>query len=450
MKRWNKIALTMVVALAAAAGVQGQGEGMDIEAIHSPESLKRCLEAGLVANYDLQIVRVKEQQATNSAHILNSGYLPTLDLDGSYELDNSNDKYAPRSSQSYRSKQSDLTTDLGVSLDWTIFDGLDVRTSYERLQELESQSKVETRIAIEDYIASLTAEYYNYIKQQNTLRILNMAVDLSKERLRIVRARYTVGSYSRLDLQQARVDFNVDSADYIKQRELVKSSQIALNELMAAKNVNAAVNIPDTVINLDAVLTYKDLLYRAEANNSELLYAEHDTNIAKMDLKRVLSRNYPYLGLYTDYGYTHNNLGAGNNRYTGKLGLQVGVSMSFTLFDTQRHSQRQNARLDVTAAELQWKSAELQLHSQLSDLWQAYVNNMGLLHLERNSLGAAKENYEIAMERYMIGDLSGIEMREAQISLLDAQDRIIQATYNTKLCEISLMQISGQVTRYLE
>ena len=42
------------------------------------------------------------------------------------------------------------------------------------------------------------------------------------------------------------------------------------------------------------------------------------------------------------------------------------------------------------------------------------------------------------------------EMREAQKSLLDAEERILSAEYDTKLCEISLLQISGKVARYME
>ena len=49
-----------------------------------------------------------------------------------------------------------------------------------------------------------------------------------------------------------------------------------------------------------------------------------------------------------------------------------------------------------------------------------------------------------------MGDLSGIEMREAQKSLLDAEERILSAEYNTKVCEISLLQLSGRITKYLE
>ncbi|MBR2005739.1 MAG: glycosyltransferase [Thermoguttaceae bacterium] len=90
------------------------------------------------------------------------------------------------------------------------------------------------------------------------------------------------------------------------------------------------------------------------------------------------------------------------------------------------------------------------LKADLSNLWQAYQNNIEMLKLERENLIAAVENHEIASERYMLGNLSGIEMREAQKSLLDAEERILSAEYDTKMCEISLLQLSGKITKYLE
>mgnify|MGYP003461440044 FL=1 len=73
-----------------------------------------------------------------------------------------------------------------------------------------------------------------------------------------------------------------------------------------------------------------------------------------------------------------------------------------------------------------------------------------MLKLERENLTAAIENHEIASERYMLGNLSGIEMREAQKSLLDAEERILAAEYDTKICEISLLQLRGRIFEYLK
>lgn len=93
---------------------------------------------------------------------------------------------------------------------------------------------------------------------------------------------------------------------------------------------------------------------------------------------------------------------------------------------------------------------EQSLMADLATFWQAYRNNLEVIRLEEENLTAARENYRIAMERYRQGELPGIEMREAQKSLLDAEERILTAQYNTKLCEISLQQISGNVTVYLQ
>ena len=103
-----------------------------------------------------------------------------------------------------------------------------------KLKELETPGETNTRIAIEDLIANIAAEYYNYV--QHTIRLKNFryAVSLSKERLRIVEERYHIGNFSRLDYQQAKVDFNADSAQYMKQQELLHTSRIQLNELMAS------------------------------------------------------------------------------------------------------------------------------------------------------------------------------------------------------------------------
>ena len=60
----------------------------------------------------------------------------------------------------------------------------------------------------------------------------------------------------------------------------------------------------------------------------------------------------------------------------------------------------------------------------------------------------AQSNFEVAMERYRLRELSGIELREAQVSLLTAEERLLTTEYNIKLCEISLLQLSGRLPEY--
>ena len=415
-------------------------------------TLKSCLEIGLEKNYSLRIVRNEEQISKNNATIANAGYLPTLDLSAGFS-GNVNDTETETRSTGEKAKTTgvfDKTLNAGLNLNWTLFDGFKIQANYARLKELEQQGETLTRIAIEDFIANLTAEYYNYIQQQIRLKNFHYAMSLSKERLRIVEERYIVGNFSRLDLQQARVDYNADRAQYMKQQESVKTSLIRLNELMANEDMTESVTVNDSIIDLNTLLTFDELWQSTLKSNASLLKSEQNKKLASLEMKAVTSRNYPYLKLNAGYGYTLNKYEISSTSRRDNLGFNFGVTMGFNLFDGNRRREIKNARIAIENANLQQDDMRQSLRADLSNLWQAYQNNLEMLKLERENLIAAVENHEIASERYMLGNLSGIEMREAQKSLLDAEERILASEYDTKMCEISLLQLSGKITQYLE
>ena len=394
---------------AAASGAYAESE---------PLTLRRCLEIGLERNYDVRIVRNDERISDNNATAANAGMLPTADLSAGYTgtWDNTRSTTLRDGGETSETNVYDQTASVGVSVNWTLFDGFRIRTNYRRLKELQEMGALQTRITIEDFMASLTAEYYNYIQQTLRLQNFRYAVALSRERLRITEERFRVG----------------------------------INELLANENLNRQIAIQDSAIRVNAALDWDRLLERTLATNASLLLAGHDTSVAELDLKIIQARNYPYVNLSTGYGYSYNHYGTGTNRSRGTLGLNAGVSVGFTLFDGNRRREQRNARISIENAELTRQQLEQSLRADLSNFWQAYRNNLEVIVLEKENLVAARENYEIAMERYRLGDLPGIEMREAQKSLLDAEERILTAQYNTKLCEISLQQISGNVMIYLE
>lgn len=424
----------------------------DAKAQPQVRTLKDCLEEGLQNNYSLSIIHNEEQISKNNATLGNAGYLPTLDFSAGYKgnLDNIETKSRATGEITSNNGVYDQTVNVGLNLNWTIFDGFNISTTYQQLKILERQGETNTRIAIEDFIATLTSEYYNFIQQKIRLENFRYAMSLSKERLRIAEISHLVGKFSGLDYQQAKVDFNADSAQYIKQQELLRSSCIQLNELMANKNVDQFIVIKDSTINIDSSLQFEELWKSTLTTNASLLRADQNTTLSQLDYKKINSRNYPYLKLNTGYGYTFNKYDINANTRRGDLGFNAGVSVGFNIFDGNRRREKRNASLAIKNSRLERQELELALRSDISNLWQAYRNNLQLLNLERQNVITAKDNHEIAMERYIQGDISGFEVREAQKSLLDAEERILTAEYNTKLCEISLLQISGKVMHYLE
>ena len=415
-------------------------------------TLQECLSRGLENNYSIRISRNQEQMAHNNATLANAGYLPSIDLSAGYNADlaNSDSKLRATGETSEVRNSLDQTLNAGIGVSWTIFDGFKISTSYKQLKELERMGETSTRIALEDFIAGLTAEYYNFIQQRLRLANYYYAVTLSKERLRIVEERYNIGNFSRLDYQQAKVDFNADSAQYIKQQEVVLTSRIALNEMMAFDEVYTPIETSENTIVTDTTFQFTDLWERMLASNAELLLASQNSTLAELDYKKVLSRNYPYVKFKAGYDYSFSKYDTNSYTRRSNWGGNVGITVGFNLWDGNRKRERRNAKIEIENAQLQHNRLELALKAELGNLWKAYRNNIELLNLEKQNVITARENHEIAKERYMLGDISGIEMREAQKSLLDAEERLLSVEYQTKVCEISLLQITGDISKYLE
>lgn len=413
-------------------------------------SLKRCIEIGLEQNYSIRIIRNEQQISSNNATLGNAGYLPTVDLSGGFSgsMDNTTKNLSDGTTDKTNGVNSE-TANVGLNLNWTVFDGFGIQADYAKLKELKSMGELSTRMTIEDFTATIASEYYNLIRQNIRLNNLRSAVALSKERLRIVAARLDVGNMSKLDLQQAQVDFNADSSKLFTQFEVVHASRVNLNELMALENVDMLLPV-DTVIYPNPFLDEADLWSNTLTNNASLLAAQKNKTLSELDYKKARSRNYPYLRLNAGYGYTTNWYETGTTDLQKRLGLNYGLSVGIDIFDgMNRRREQRNARIQIKNKELRMQELELSLKADMSNLWMAYKNNLELLKLEKENLIVAIDNYGIAMDRYKLGNLAGIELREAQNSLLEAEERQSIAEYNTKICEISLLQLSGQILTYL-
>ncbi|MBQ5626771.1 MAG: TolC family protein, partial [Bacteroidaceae bacterium] len=163
-------------------------------------TLSQCLKKGLENNYSLRITRNEEEVAHNNATAANAGYMPTIDLAAGYNgsIGGNSSKQRTTGEIEKSGNSFDNNVSAGVDVNWTIFNGFKTKTTYEQLKEMEKMGETGTRLAIEDFIADLTAEYYNFLQQRMRLHNYYNAVLLSKERLRIVEERYNIGNFSRL------------------------------------------------------------------------------------------------------------------------------------------------------------------------------------------------------------------------------------------------------------
>jgi outer membrane protein, adhesin transport system len=413
-------------------------------------SLNDCIRIGLEKNFSILLARNNENISNNNYTLGNAGYLPSLDLSGNYNGVSTNTTQNLSDGSQNKSKIAlNTTASAGLNLGWTIFNGFNVSTTYKKLSELKQVGALNTQMAVENLVSDLVLGYYAYIQQVQMLKNLEYAVTLSKERLRIDEDRYLLGSSSKLQVLQSRVYLNADSSNLSKQFEVVRAAEVRLNELMAVEDLGMEFTSQDTSVNVNPYLLYEKLLEETLAGNTGLNIANKDKIISEYDYRIIVSRSYPYLNFSSGYNYNFYDYSNGTYKNQTVSGMNYGLTLGINIFDgfNQRRSIH-NSEIAVKNKELQYLELEQGIKADLITIYNGYSNNLRLIKLEEQNLATAAENLEIALERYKLGSLSGIDLREVQKSYLDAKERLLLIQSMAKLAEVSLHLISGSIMEY--
>ena len=423
-----------------------------VSAQETPD-LRKCIDLALKNNFALEITRNNAQIAENDVTLANAGYLPAVTAEARYSGSiNNNVQTTYGGDKTTKNGVNNTAVDVGPALSWNIFQGFRVRATYDRLKELRSMGELSVKLQTEALIVDVAAEYYNLLSGKNRHANLKYALSISSERLRLARTQFELGSRSKLDVLQAEVDFNADSSNLLMQQQSILQSETRLKRLMGFEPTER-MTIVDSIIPINDNLNYDSLHENMIQDNITLQTLIRLKNISELDLKLIKSRSLPYLRFNTGFGYVQNRYGTGDGPASVKINENTGMNYGLTLginlmdgFNSQRN--KKNAELDIRNRELDYKDAELYNKTELYNVFNSYRNNLNLLRMETHNFATAEENYETSMERFKLGVLSGIELREAQINLQNAQERLLQAKYLTKIDEIRLIRLSGNIMNY--
>ena len=405
-------------------------------------TLEECIEIALEANYSIKMIRNQEKMAANDLNY--SPFLPTLGVTaGQKQTINDSKTTTNGENRELNSSRSDALT-AGVALNWRLFDGMGMFVTQEKYQEMMTIGELNTQMAIENLIVNVSASYYNVIMQHSKLDAARHSLGLSTERYKEARDKYMIGVLSGLDAQQAKLDLNADSSNYMKQKELLKSAYIALNLSMNA-DLQQAMYVKDSITLLEP-LVFNELNDKMLELNTTLMIGRRDRKVSELDMKLARAALFPTLDFAAGYNYSRTKAPEATTSLNRTNGPYWGFSVSVDVFNRLDNRKRiKNARLDMENADLSYQDAELQLKADLAQLYNTYENNLQIVSFEKESAAVAFENLDAALEKYKLGTLSGIEFREFQRSYIDAVDREVTAVFQAKVSELSLLLISGEL-----
>lgn len=408
-------------------------------------TLKDAIQIALENNYEIKIakndLKIDESNVTPG----NAGMLPnaTASIVNNNSIQNLSQTRADGTINSVDNGKNN-SLNYGVSLGWTIFDGLRMFAMRDQLRELQNLGENQLKLTIITKISDVQAAYFDLVQQQQQLAALDSTLVISNQRVALAQNRFTIGKASKLEVLNAQVDINTDKVSLLRQKEMYANAKVLLNQILA-RDLAIDFKVADTFI-MEKQLDFKELKTLAEKQNPQVAALLINKKVAELELKKIKSSRYPTVRVNSGYSFFNSESSLGFTTQSSARGLNYGFSASLNLFDGFAQNRNEKiASLQIDNSSILIKQQSVALQAQLATSYRTYVTNLELIELEEKNQAIAKQNLDITLDKFRIGTITTLEFRTAQLNYVNATVRYSNAQFQAKLSEIGLKELAGSI-----
>ncbi|MEO5946874.1 MAG: TolC family protein [Chitinophagaceae bacterium] len=414
-------------------------------------TIEEAIATALQNNYAIQLSKNDSAVAALDYSFRNAAFLPRINgsFGGTYNNNNQRQKFADGTERKLNDIKSN-TYNGGLQLNWVVFDGLKMFATRDKLEEFVKLGELGIKQQIVNTIASVITNYYAIVRQKQQLKALVDQILLSEERVKLSQYKLDIGVGAKPDVLQSKVDLNAQKAAYLSQETLMGQLSEQLNQVINIEPESKYLVSDTILINMNVSLG--DIQENLEKNNPDLLMSQKNIDIARLVLKERKADRFPTVSLNSGYTFNRTNNKATVNPFqplfSRNFGRNIGFSIAVPILNnlTTKRLIKQS-ELDIQYQQLFFENQKSLLSLSVINAYKDYELQKRSLALEEENIVYAKENVAIVFEVYKLNSTTLIQLKEAQKSLEDAQTRLINARYNTKLAETELLRLKGEIIK---
>lgn len=409
-------------------------------------SMNEAIELALENNYQIKIARNDFIIDKNNNTHGNAGFLPELALNfgQNFNINNTKQEFFNGDVRNGNNvKNNNFNTNL--LLNWTVFDGLRMFVNKDRLTELERLGEINLKLQVENTIAQVMSVYLNIDQIEKRIQTIQSAIEVSKERLALAKLKKDIGSGSGLLVLQAEVDINADSSMLINQNLFLKNTKVQLNELLArAPETEFITSKVDPLQAID----FSNISEKAEKRNSLLQIADKNVVLSQLSLKQWETNKYPTIDVNVGYNFSRLNAEIGILKFNQNAGLSFGLTGRWNLFNGWNNKREiQIAKLGIETSKLAKDQTMLSLKSRLYELYNNYITFKNIASVEEKNISIAQQNLDITTDKMKIGTIGSLDLRQAQLNLVEAKFRKITAEFEAQINSLEMLRLSGELIK---
>lgn len=414
-------------------------------------TLEEAIATSLANNYDIQLSRNDSALAALDYAFSSYAFYPRLNASGGINFNSNNQRQVladgtKRESKGIRSNNANAS----LNLNWMLFDGMKMFITRKRLNQLVELGELQIKSQVVTTVADVMRLYFDIIRQEQQLKAIEEQMQLSSERLKLAEYKFDIGTGTKSDMLQAQIDYNAQKSGQLTQQTNILKLKEQLNNLLVLPLSNDFI-VEDT-IPINTTLILDSIQSGINNTNPQLLLAQKSLDVANLILEERKAERYPTLSFNSAYNFSRTNNRSVINPFQPLFnqnhGLNYGFTANIPIFNgnlTRRNIRA--AQLDIEYQQLTYKRNLSQITTSVATAYRDYSLHRQTLLLEEENIKLVRENLFIARERYRLGVTTFLEMRTAEQSLAEATNRLIQARYNTKVAEIDLMELRGDLVK---
>jgi outer membrane protein len=410
-------------------------------------SLDEAVRIALQNNFNVKIALNDAVINKTNNTLGNAGLLPevVLNFGNNYNINNTKQEFFSGDTREGNGVNTS-NVNANIQLGWTVFDGMRMFVNRDRLTEIESVGQLNIQLQMENTISQVMSVYYNIEQHQKRIETIKKAIEISQERFELASLKKNVGSGSDIPVLQAKVDINADSSALIRQELILKTAKIQLNEVMgrSPEIMFDITSVSDIQMDVD----FQALSEKTAQRNLMLQMADKNIRLAELNVKLWEGNKYPTIDLNVGYNFSRLKAEIGILKFNQNAGLSYGLTGRWNIFNGWNNKREiQVAKLGIETGKLTKEQTALALTTDLFTVYNNYLTAQNLTRMEEGNVSVAQQNLNITTEKMRVGTIDALELRQAQLNLVDVEFRKIASAFEARMAYLELMRLSGQLLK---
>lgn len=303
-----------------------------------------------------------------------------------------------------------------------------------------------TQVLLTDYFRNLQADatltYLEAIKQQKLYEVKKNAYNNLRQLAESDSVRYTLGKIMEVDAIQSKLEAGILRNEFLQAETDVKNAYAAMAVMMGTFSTDTLYQPVSELQTQHKDFILSDLIATAIDSRSDLVAFYKNTIVAHKAVKVARRENIPDIDLSVEVG---KNARVKNEEAPAPPFTGVTVGVAFPLkFSAMNRGAVHAAKFKEQQTHLQYDQARLQVQTEVLQAYHQYQSLVEQVkHYENGMLQQAKEVLNGKIYSYNRGEVSLLEILNAQRTYDEVQAQYIETLYNYNAALVELEKSAG-------